>query len=337
MRPVNITRTLASLALAFVGSFFYFVSSIGYSPGFSHLGVGPSLIAAFSVLCLLGAAVIALESINMPNEEARVPEMAYAAVYLGLFLAFASQFIPFPVGCNLDAWPYNLTNVFHGCPAGPEGVWSTIWPNTLTTCVGVVLVTTGYGKTRSRDVSLPGLGLGLMISGFVLLVLGLSIGYTTFCPANGCPPLTASQWWSIFWPDVIADILGTTLIIAGLVLIARWRSKDKWLIRSETSPSIPSSTSDQFVEPFNSVALCRLLNGSATNSPKTAHLAQQSLKSAPVGIGATKWMLFLLPRQSGMNRSWPWRLHPNVGVHHANPRRRSIAFIRGSECRFSKA
>ena len=240
MRPVNPIRAIASLSLAFVGSFFYFISSSGYSPGFSHLGVGASLIAAFSTLCLLGAAAMALVSIKVPIGEVRAPEMAYVAVLLGLFLAFASQFIPFPAGCNLDAWPYNLANVSDGCPASPEGVWSTIWPNTLTTCIGVVLATTGYGKARQGNTSLPGLGLGLMISSFVLLVLGQSIGYTTFCPANGCAPLTASQWWALFWPNVIADVLGATLIVAGLVLIARWRSKDRRLVHGGADSNDPS-------------------------------------------------------------------------------------------------
>lgn len=245
-RPVNLFRALASLALAIVGGVFFFLSSFGYTQGFSHLGVGPSLIASFSILCLLGAAVIAIGSINMTIEEARGPGMKYVVVYLGLFLAFASQFIPFPVGCNLDAWPYNLTNVFHGCPASPDGVWSTIWPNALTTCVGVLLVTMAYRKTGPRKISLPGLGLGMMISGFVLLVLGLSIGYTTSCPANGCAPLTASQWWSLFWPDVIADVLGTALLISGLmILIASWRSRAKWLFRSET---IPTGTSSRILQ-----------------------------------------------------------------------------------------
>lgn len=243
---MNPPRLVASLALAVVGGFFYFVTSTGYSPGLSHLGVGPSLVAAFSILCLVGAAVIALGSINMPIEEAGGPGMTYAAVFLGLFLAFASQFILFPVGCNLDAWPYNLTNVFHGCPASPEGVWSTTWPNALSSFVGVVSVTWGYGKMRSRNASLPALGLGLMISGFLLLVLGLSVGYTTSCPANGCAPLTASQWWSLFWPDVVADVIGIGLITAGLTItVTSWRSKGKRLTRSETNPSVPPSSGDQ--------------------------------------------------------------------------------------------
>lgn len=233
-------RALASLTLAIVGGTFFSLSSIGYSPGFYDLGAVGSFIAAISILCLIGAAVVAMGSINLPTEVARGPGIGYAAVVLGLCLAFASQFIPFPVGCYLDAWPYNLTNVHHGCPASPEGVWSTIWPNVLTACVGVMLTTWGYLKTRSRKAGLPALGLGLMISGLLLLLLGLSVGYTAMCPANGCPPLTASQWWSLFWPDVVADVLGTGLMAAGLViLIASRRMKDTQLIQSETHQALP--------------------------------------------------------------------------------------------------
>ena len=223
---MNLSRALAVLALAVVGVFFFFVSGLGYSSGFSSEGLLLSFIASLSILSLLGAAVIALRSFRTPEEDSRASQTTIAAVYLGLFLAFAAPFILYPVGCNLDAWPYNLTNVFHGCPASPEGVWSTIWPNALTTCVGVLLVTTGYGRPRSRRAVLPGLGMGLIVSGFALLVWGLSIGYFTSCPANGCPPLTGSQWWSLFWPDVVADILGTVCMAAGsVILITSWQLK----------------------------------------------------------------------------------------------------------------
>ncbi len=159
---------------------------------------------------------------------------ALAAVYLGLFLAFAAQFIPSPVGCNLTS----------SCPADPMGAWSTIWPNVLSTCLGVVLLTTGYGRLRSRNGVLPGLGVGLVIGDFFVLVQGLTVGYTTSCPANGCLPLTASQWWSLFWPDVIADMLGTAFMIAGsAILIMRWRPKAQQAVASETSPTVPSSLS----------------------------------------------------------------------------------------------
>ena len=235
---MNLIRALPVLALAVVGAFFFFVNGLGYSPGFPSESILLSFIGALSILCLIGASVVALRSFRTPDEVSHASQTTLAAVYLGLFLAFAALFIPFPVGCNLDAWPYNLTNVFHGCPADPEGWWSTMWPNALSTCMGVLLVTTGYGKLRSRNAVLPGLGMGLIVSGFALLVWGLSIGYFTSCPANGCPPLTGSQWWSLFWPDVVADILGIICMAAGLViLINSWRLKPERPVPSVLSHS----------------------------------------------------------------------------------------------------
>jgi hypothetical protein len=164
--------------------------------------------------------------------DSRALKVTYAAIFLGLWLALAAQFIPFPVGCNLAS----------SCPADPEGAWSTMWPNALSTCVGVVLVTAEYGRLRSRDAALRGLGMGLIVSGIFLLVWGLSIGYVTSCPANGCPPLTASQWWSLFWPDVIAEMLGIACIAAGsAILITRRRLKVEQVVPSELRRVVPSS------------------------------------------------------------------------------------------------
>lgn len=133
---MNLPRTLTVLALAVVGAFFLLVSSLGgYASGFAYEGTLLSFITTLSMLSLLGAAVVALRSFKASDMDPRKLGRIYAVVYLGLFLAFAAQFIPFPVGCNLDAWPYNLTNVHHGCPASPEGAWSTIWPNVLSTCL----------------------------------------------------------------------------------------------------------------------------------------------------------------------------------------------------------
>lgn len=232
------------MALAVVGAFFFFVSSLGYSPGFPSESILLSFIAALSILCLVGAAMTALRSYGTPDGSARASQMTLAAIYLGLLLALVAPFIPFPVGCNLDAWPYNLTHVFHGCPADPEGWWSTMWPNALSACIGALLATTGYGRLRSRDAVLPGLGMGLIVGGFTLLAWGLSVGYFTSCPANGCPPLTGSQWWSLFWPDVVADILGTVCMAAGsFILVNGWRLRPERSVPSALSPS--SSTPRQ--------------------------------------------------------------------------------------------
>jgi len=216
---VNLRRLIAVLVLAAVGAFFFFLSGFAYAGGFPSGGFELTFIADVSVLCLLGASVIALMSFKNPDKVSHRSKMTYATLFLGLFLVLVAFLIPFPVGCNLDAWPYNLTNVSHGCPASPEGAWSTIWPNALTTCFGVILVTSVYGRLRSRNAVIPGLGMGLIVSGFLLLVWGLSIGYSTSCPGNGCPPLTGSQWWSLFWPDVTAEIMGVLCMVAGTVIL----------------------------------------------------------------------------------------------------------------------
>ena len=146
------------------------------------------------------------------------------AAAFGVILALSAQFIVFPVGCNIGT----------SCPASPGGVWSTIWPNVLTLNLGFVLVGWGFGASRSGRLSLPGLGIGWILGGIVLLMLGLLIGYSTWCPASGCPPLTSGGWWSLFWPDVIADSLGVLLIIGGSLLVKlRWPRLEDNIIPTE--------------------------------------------------------------------------------------------------------
>jgi hypothetical protein len=132
-----------------------------------------------------------------------------AMIAIGFALAVFSPFIAFPVGCNLA----------NSCPADPVGWWSTAWPNVLSLDLGIVLIGGGFGRRGSeRSLSVP-LGLSLILSGIVLLGLGLSVGYMTSCPANGCPPLTESQSWALFWPNVIADSLGVALLVAGAIVV----------------------------------------------------------------------------------------------------------------------
>ena len=138
--------------------------------------------------------------------------VAIAAAAFGFALALSATFIVFPVACNTAP-----------CYMNPQGAWSTIWPNVLTIDLGFVLVAWGWGVSRSRRLSLPGLGIGSIQSGIVLLMFGHLIGYTMFCPANGCPSLTLSGWLSLFWPDVIAESLGVLLIVVGsLLVLLRW-------------------------------------------------------------------------------------------------------------------
>ena len=134
---------------------------------------------------------------------------------LGASLVVSSFFVVFPVGCNIAS----------ACPASPFGWWSTFWPNVLTFVVGMMVAAWGLAAARSTRLPLQTLGAALVIDGTVLITLGYSVGYATGCPFNGCPPLTAGQWWSLFWPDVIAGVLGVVLIAAGftLILVSRRR------------------------------------------------------------------------------------------------------------------
>jgi len=128
---------------------------------------------------------------------------------LGASLVVSSFFVIFPVGCNIAS----------SCPASPFGWWSTLWPNVLAFVVGMMVAAWGLAAARSTRLPLQALGAALVIDGTVLITLGYSVGYETGCPFNGCPPLTAGQWWSIFWPDVMAGVLGVVLIAAGFALI----------------------------------------------------------------------------------------------------------------------
>jgi hypothetical protein len=225
---MSILRKLASGALLTAGVFVLFLSANWYSGGG---GLYPPLwwsgIADLGVLSLLVASRMVLTShkdtrpsVSGPNLGQIDPNGSRRAVtvsVLGAILALSALFIPFPVGCNFAS----------SCAMNPEGTWSTIWPNMLTLNLGFVMFAWGLGVSRSRRLSMPGLGIGMVPGGITLLILGLRIGYTTMCPANGCPPLTASAWWSLFWPDVIAGSLGVLLIVLGsLLVLLRWPKRD---------------------------------------------------------------------------------------------------------------
>jgi hypothetical protein len=139
------------------------------------------------------------------------PKIGRFVPALGIVLALSSLFIIFPIGCYVAS-----------CPADSAGAWATIWPNVLTLGAGLFLTGWGGYARRSPKRSLAGVAIGGISWGVVVLALGLQIGYSTSCLANGCPPLTLGQWWSLFWPDLIADSLGLVLILAGSILLLRW-------------------------------------------------------------------------------------------------------------------
>ncbi len=224
---MGILRKLAFVALVAGGVFLFLPYAGWYRQG---TGFPPpiwiSLIAASGILCLLIASGVVLTSYKDADHpvretgpvqaESNGPRVAIVAAAFGFVLALSAPFIVFPVGCNTAP-----------CYMNPQGAWSTIWPNVLTLDLGFVLVAWGWGASRSRRLSLPGLGIGWVLGGIALLMLGLLIGYSTGCPVNGCPPLTTSEWWSLFWPDVIADSLGVLLVFVGsLLVIVRWPKRE---------------------------------------------------------------------------------------------------------------
>ena len=149
-----------------------------------------------------------------------------AAAAFGGVLALSALFIAFPVGCNTAP-----------CYMDPQGAWTTIWPNVLTLDIGFVLAAWGWGVSRSRRLSLPGLGIGSILSGIVLLMFGHLIGYTMFCGPYGCPSLTLSGWLSLFWPDVIAESLGGLLIVVGsLLVLLRWPKRQGGALGGSLEP-----------------------------------------------------------------------------------------------------
>lgn len=146
--------------------------------------------------------------------------LGLALLVIGSILLLSSILVVYPVGRSA---PNN-----NGCPQDPEWWWLTRWPNVLSFDMGVVLAVTGLGSVRMRRGKgsqffffppLAPLGYSLIASGVVLLLLGQMVSYVTHCPANGCPPLTQAQWWSLFWPNVIADALGSMLIVSGVVSV----------------------------------------------------------------------------------------------------------------------
>ena len=218
-------RDIATIALAGVGVYFLLTSESWYQGG----GIPPPLPPAILLMKMAGVASLILAfavALRTPRESSLVksapPARTSASRFiggteliLGASLVVSSFFVVFPVGCNIAS----------ACPASPFGWWSTFWPNVLTFVVGMMVAAWGLAVARSMRLPLQTLGAALVIDGTVLITLGYSVGYETWCPANGCPPLTAGGWWSLFWPDVIAGVLGVVLIAAGftLILVSRRR------------------------------------------------------------------------------------------------------------------
>jgi hypothetical protein len=209
-------RSRALAALAALVAFAAFGTFLMYGVAGSMLlsmpdeNSSPFMLAG--AVCLLGAAYSGVVLFRVNNVGSWKKLTVVASV--GIVIMLLAPFIPFPVGCNLQTW-FNHTNVSHGCPASPIGTWSTVWPNVLLLDLGLVFASIGLGSAKPDRSPVVGAGTGLIMGGLFLIAFGYSSGYITSCPANGCPPLTSAEWWSLFWPDVLAKIIGASQIVVG--------------------------------------------------------------------------------------------------------------------------
>jgi hypothetical protein len=220
-------RALVALTAMIVFAFFGTFLMHGVGGSWLILQSIPSEDSPFilaGAVCLLAAAYagVVLLRVNSAGSWKKLT----IVTSLGIAIVVLSPFIPFPVGCNLDTW-FNPTNVHHGCPAAPIGTWSTIWPNVLSLDLGLVFASIGLGSAKPDRSPVVGAGMGLIMRGLVLIAFGSSFSYMTMCPLNGCPPLTSAQWRSLFWPDVLAGVVGAGQVVAGIVacIIVRLRRK----------------------------------------------------------------------------------------------------------------
>lgn len=185
-------------------------------------------------VCLLAASysgVVLLKVNNSASSRKRT-----VVTRLGVVGILLAPFIPFPVGCNLQLLPYNLTNVSFGCPASPIGTWSTIWPNVLLLDLGLVFASIGLASRKPDRSPVVGAGMGLITGGLLFIAFGYSSGYLTTCPPYGCLPLTSAEWWSLFWPNVLAKIIGTGQIAAGITACFVTLHRQSHLVRLSQSP-----------------------------------------------------------------------------------------------------
>ena len=237
---------ILGLALAATGVVLLFVYGIGATPEYGPSGFQPGgnscLVAtpppssslpslpscelpvgsvALGIL-VVGVVVFSVASLKNSRTKNRSALPAVVLVVLGVILVVSSHYIAFPIGCNVSS----------SCTPDPVGFWSTNWLNVLILDLGIVLVGWGLGMWWSgRLLSVP-LGIALILAGIVLLAGGLTVSYAMSCLSSGLGsggrtgPLTfSSEWFAIFWPDVIAGSLGIILIAVGgvAILLARRR------------------------------------------------------------------------------------------------------------------
>jgi hypothetical protein len=235
---MNLSRwwaLVALIALVGVGAFLLHGVGIGLLPASMPSLWSPFMLAG--ALCLLAAAYAGVLLVRTTGDQSR---RSYGSlIWPGIALVVLAPFLPFPVGCNLQT-VFNTSLVSHGCPASPYGSWSTVWPNVLILDLGLILTGLCLAERRSDGSPLAGLGMGLIMSGIVLIAFGSSFSYIMFCPANGCAPLTGGAWWSLFWPNVVAESLGAILIVVGCAAVfVAWHRSLSANQRRLTAPAIP--------------------------------------------------------------------------------------------------
>ncbi len=104
-----------------------------------------------------------------------------------------------------------------------------------------MVIAWGFAVGQAQRTPAGSVGYAL-IDGFISNFPSLVVGwfqrwkglpyYATSCPANGCAPLTSSQWWNLFWPGVAAGSIGVVLVIIGAAMILASRrpvGKHTWI------------------------------------------------------------------------------------------------------------
>jgi hypothetical protein len=81
------------------------------------------------------------------------------------------------------------------------------------------------------------LGFGLIVIGIFLFMLGLIGGpeLSTYCPVNGCPPVSL-PWYS--WVPTASFFSGIALVVVGIVLLIVARGMKP---NQETDVAIPKT------------------------------------------------------------------------------------------------
>jgi len=240
-RAIPSTRFAIALvalpSLAALGTFLIYGLGIG-PPSLSLPSVGSPFMLA-GEFCLLGAAYSGTLLLKVGNRGSwkKLP----IVTSLGIVIMVLAPFIPFPVSCNLQTWFSPHPNISSGCPANPMGSWSTIWPNVFLLEAGILFASIGLASAKPERSLLVGAGLGLMMGGFALIAFGSSFTYMTMCPEGGCPPLTSAQWWSLFWPDVTAKIIGASQVVVGAMTCSFAFLRGRQVTLSQEMATIPVS------------------------------------------------------------------------------------------------